>query len=83
MGPQSRPASLPKTLPARVFPPFQGKIVAIKGTSVASHNFNSEPLPTTACTDDADCLRISPDGKSLIANFRLWSGPKNLDETRG
>ncbi len=59
------------------------KITSIKETLVVSHNFPSEPLPTADCTSPEDCIRISQDGRRLIVDFRLWSGPSLLDQTRG
>ena len=83
LGRNPRPIRYPKSY-QRMFPAIPGyKIISIKGTSVASHNFDSEPLPTHACVTQEDCIRISPDGKSIAVDFRLWSGPKDLDETRG
>jgi hypothetical protein len=82
IGNKPAPLRYPKQY-QRVYPAIAGyRITSIRETRTASHNFPDEPLPTTACASEQDCIRIAPDGRSVIVNFRLWSGP-SVDQTRG
>lgn len=67
----------------RRFAPQPGhRFVRVTGTRVLSHNRPDEPLPSTECATAQDCIKIGSDGRELVVDFRLWSGP-SVDRTRG
>lgn len=67
----------------RRFDPQPGyRFRRIVDARVLSHSRPDEPLPTTTCATPQDCIRIEQDGRQLVVNFRLWSGP-SVDRTRG
>lgn len=56
---------------------------SVPGVDVISRNRPSEAIPSTDCKTEEDCIRFSPDRDTMSVVFRLWSGPKTIDETRG
>ena len=56
---------------------------AVSGIELLSRNLPSEPAPSVKCESKEDCIQFSDNRRTMIINYRLWSGPKGIDETRG
>ena len=56
---------------------------AVSGIELLSRNLPSEPVPSVKCESKEDCIQFSDNRRTMIVNYRLWSGPKGIDETRG
>ena len=41
---------------------------------ILGHNLPTDPVPTVECADPDSCIKVSEDGKSLIARYKLWTG---------
>lgn len=77
------PIRYPKTY-SQNFAAIDGYLFeGVSGVDVISRNRPSEAIPSIECKTKEDCIKFSPDRRSMNVVFRLWSGPKNIDETRG
>lgn len=59
------------------------RIDAVREVRVVSRSLPPDPLPSAQCDSLDDCIRVSEDRRSLIVNYRLWSGARDIDNSRG